>query len=235
MNYLQKVLNFLLPPHCPICQKQIMDNHAVCGECFGKLSFISGAVCEKCGRPLPYKEAKICANCLKKSPLYHRALSVLKYNESSKTLILPFKHADAIELTPLLVQWMDKQGQSLISNCDCILPVPLHITRLFKRKYNQSALLAKRLAKIYHKSYLPSVLIRVKHTESQGHMNSKQRQKNVKNAFKIQKADKIKDKNVLLIDDVMTTGATVNECTKVLLKAGAKQVDVLTLARVVKD
>ena len=235
MKAFQKVLNFLLPPRCPICDKQIWDTHAVCGECFGKLHFISGAICQKCGKPLPYKEAQICANCLKKAPAYHRALSVLKYNEASKTLILPFKHADAIELTPLLIQWMSNCGKTLISDCDYIIPVPLHIKRLFKRKYNQAALLAKGLSKIHHKEYLPSVLTRVRYTEIQGHMNPKQRRQNIKNAFQIKNADKIKGKKILLIDDVMTTGATVNECTKVLLKAGANQVDILTFARVIKD
>ena len=235
MKIFQKILNFLLPPHCPICGKQIWDHHAVCGECFGKLHFISGAICQKCGKPLPYKEAQVCASCLKKPPIYNRAISILKYNETSKALILPFKHADNIELTPLLSQWMSRKGKDLILECDCIIPVPLHITRLFKRKYNQSALLAKSLSKIYKKEYLPSVLVRSKRTESQGHMSSTQRKQNIKNAFKIQNADRIKGKKVLLIDDVMTTGATINECTKVLLKAGAKSVSILTLARVIKD
>ena len=224
-----------MPPCCPICQKRLWDNHAVCGECFGKLNFISDAVCRKCGKPLPYKEAQVCAECLKKEPIYHRALSVLKYNEASKALILPFKHADHIELTPLLIQWMKLKGNDLISNCDCLIPVPLHISRLFKRKYNQSALLAKGLAEIFHKDYQPSVLLRTKRTQSQGHMSPKQRKQNIKNAFKIQNPDKIKGKKLLIIDDVMTTGATVNECTKVLLKAGAVSVDILTLARVIRD
>ena len=151
MKWFQKFLNFLLPPHCPVCQKRIWDNHAVCGECFGKLHFISGAICQKCGQPLPYKEARICASCLNKQPPYHRALSVLKYDKNSKSLILPFKHSDHIELVPLLVQWMSLYGKDIILNCDCLIPVPLHISRLVKRKYNQAALLAKGLAQIYHK------------------------------------------------------------------------------------
>lgn len=235
MKFFQKLLNFLLPPHCPICQKKILDSNAVCGKCFGKLNFISGAICQKCGKPLPYKEAKICAACLQKPPIYHRAISVLKYNETSKALILPFKHADYIELTPLLAQWMSNRGKNLILDCDYLIPVPLHITRLFKRKYNQSALLAKEIARVYHKGYLPSILIRTKHTESQGHMGAKQRKENLKNAFKVRNTNKIKGKKILIIDDVMTTGATVNECTKTLIKAGAQSVDILTLARVIRD
>ena len=235
MKLIQKFLNFLLPPHCPICHKPILDNHAVCGECFGKLFFLGSTVCQRCGKPLPYKEVRICGACLKKSPVYQQARSVLKYNEFSKALILPFKHADSIELTPLLVQWMDQKGKELIENCDCLIPVPLHLKRLLKRKYNQSALLAQKLAKIHHKDYEPSVLMRRRHTESQGHMTAKQRQENVKNAFKIQNSDKIKGKKILLIDDVMTTGATVSECSKVLIKAGAESVDVLTLARAFRD
>ncbi len=235
MKFFEKILNYLLPPHCPICEKQILDSGAVCGECFGKLDFIPNSVCQFCGKPLPYKEAKVCASCLKKPPLYTCARSVLKYNEISKAIILPFKHADAVELAPLLSQWMNSRYSDLIITSDCLIPVPLHTKRLFKRKYNQSALLAKNLAKIHHKSYLPRVLRRTKNTQSQGHMNANKRQENIKNAFQVSNSQQIKNKNVLIIDDVLTTGATVNECTKVLLKAGAKQVNVLTLARVIKE
>lgn len=235
MSWIKGFIDFLLPPQCPICRKKVLENNTVCGVCFSKLTFISNTVCQKCGAPLPYEQAKLCVHCLEKMPAYDKALSVLKYDETSKALILPFKHTDFIEITPLLAKWMNQRGKDLISNCDCIVPVPLHFYRLLKRKYNQSALLAKELAKMNNKEYLPQCLKRCRYTKSQGHMNPKQRKKNVKNAFKITNPLSVRDRNILLIDDVMTTGATINECTKTLKKAGAKSVYVLSLARVIRD
>ena len=235
MSLIKCIIDFLLPPLCPICHQRVLDNHSVCGKCFAELSFISNTVCEKCGYPLPYQQARLCIHCLEKQPAYDKGLSVLKYNDASKALILPFKHSDYIEIAPLLTKWMNQRGKDLIQQCDCIVPVPLHLRRLLKRKYNQSALLAKELAKMNGKEYLPQCLKRYRYTKSQGHMNPKQRKKNVTNAFKIKNPLDVKDKTVLLIDDVMTTGATINECAKVLKRNGAKSVFVLSLARVVKE
>lgn len=235
MSWIKSFIDFLLPPLCPICRQRITHNNTLCARCFAELSFISNTVCQKCGAPLPYEQARLCVHCLKKMPIFDKALSVLKYDETSKALILPFKHTDYIEIAPLLAKWMNQRGKDLISNCDCIVPVPLHLYRLFKRKYNQSALLARKLAKINHKEYLPRCLKRCRYTKSQGHMNPKQRKKNVRNAFKVCPKYHLKDKVVLLIDDVMTTGATINECAKILKKNGAKSVYVLTLARVIRE
>ena len=179
---------------------------------------------------MPYQQARLCIHCLEKQPAYDKGLSVLKYDETSKALILPFKHTDFIEITPLLAKWMNQRGKDLISNCDCIVPVPLHFYRLLKRKYNQSALLAKELAKMNGKEYLPQCLKRYRYTKSQGHMNPKQRKKNVKNAFKITNLLSVRDKNILLIDDVMTTGATANACSETLRKAKVNSIKVLTVA-----
>lgn len=230
------LLDFLLPPTCPVCHQRI-ENNGLCPECFSKLEFIGAQKCSICGQPLDavVPGMAVCGACLKEPPFFHQAESIFKYNDISRKLILAFKHGDHIELTELFTKWMEQNSKELIEKNDLLMPVPLHWRRILKRKYNQASLLAKSLAKKYQKEYFPLILIRCKFTKSQGHLSPKERKKNVKGVFKIKNANKIKDKSVLLIDDVFTTGATVNECTKVLLKAGAKSVDVLTIAKVVKN
>ncbi|MBP5344428.1 MAG: ComF family protein [Alphaproteobacteria bacterium] len=231
---IKSIVDFILLPVCPICNCPVDETNMVCAHCFKELHFITKPYCQKCGKPFEFdiKGDGVCAGCLKKNPPYRMARSVLVYNEGVKKLVLPFKHADRTDLTGVLCQFLLKEYKSLIMDADVIIPVPLHITRLFLRRYNQSALLAHRLAKVTHRRFEPSVLKRTRATPSQGHMNTKQRELNVHKAFAISNPKKIENKKVLLIDDVMTTGATVCECSKVLLKAGASHVDVLTLCRV---
>ncbi len=148
---------------------------------------------------------------------------------------MPFKHSDHIELTALLTNLLFQAGSDLFAEIDILIPVPLHRYRLMKRKYNQAALLAKSLSHRVKKPFATGVLLRVKHTQSQGHMKRTQRQQNVSKAFEVKNNQKIIGKHVLLIDDVMTSGATLNECAKALKKAGAQKISYLTLARVLKS
>ena len=233
---LKKVLDFLLPPFCHVCHERI-EIDGLCPKCFSALEFIGLQKCSVCGKALDaiVPGMTICGTCIKKPPHFRQAEAVFKYNDTSKKLILAFKHGDHIELTELFVKWMGQNSTKLIQKNDILMPVPLHCHRLLKRKYNQSALLAQKLAKRYNKVYDPLTLVRIKPTHSQGHLSPKERQKNIKNAFRVKDPEKIRDKSILLIDDVFTTGATVDECAKVLLKAGAKSVDVLSIARVVKE
>jgi len=236
-KFLNAFINFLLPPTCPVCHKK-SETEGLCAECFSELEFIGTQKCSVCGKPLDIiipDIQNICGKCLKNPPHFHQAEAVFKYNDTIKKLILLFKHADHIELTELFVKWLCANSHQMILKNDIIVPVPLHWSRSLKRKYNQSALLAQRLAKRFNKSYAPLVLKRIKFTKSQGHLSRKERQKNVKGVFVVKHPEQIQGKSVLLIDDVFTTGSTANECAKVLLKAGAKSVDVLTLAKVVKN
>ena len=238
MNKIIKLcLDFLLPPVCPICKQRISEPFGLCPKCFSELEFIGAQKCSVCGRPLDavVPGLAVCASCLKKPPLFHQAEAVFKYNDASRKLILAFKHGDHLELTKLLTKLMDIEHSSIIEQNDILIPVPLHWTRLLKRKYNQSALIAQRLAIKHHKIYDPISLKRIETTVSQGHLSPKKRKENIKGVFKVKNHNKICGKNILLIDDVYTIGATVNECSKILLKAGAKRVDVLTFAKVVKN
>jgi len=230
---LNLILDFLIPPVCPICFERVDVVHTLCPKCFSELKFITRPCCEICGYPFEFDldGEHLCGRCLKEPPLYHKARSLFVYNDASKKLILPFKHGDRIELALLFVKLIRQNYADIIKENDVVVPVPLHIRRLIKRKYNQSALIAKPLAQKFNKRYLPTTLKRLRATSSQGHLSAAERKKNVANAFGVVHPEEIKGKNVLLIDDVMTTGATVNECTKALLKAGAKQVDIITICR----
>ena len=236
IKILKLLLDFLLPPTCPVCHKKGIED-GLCPKCFSELEFIGTQKCSVCGQPLDaiVPGMAVCGKCLKDPPHFRQAEAVFKYNDTSKKLILAYKHGDHIELTELFVKWMATNSKALIEKNDILIPVPLHWKRLLKRKYNQSALLAQRLAKRYGKEYAPLVLVRKKATPSQGHLSPKERKKNVTGVFEVKRPEQIQGKAILLIDDVFTTGATVGECAKVLLKAGAKSVDVLTLARVVKN
>jgi ComF family protein len=144
------------------------------------------------------------------------------------------KHGDRLHLAPPLAQWMKRAGKEILLAADLQLPVPLHWTRLFARRYNQVAVLAHAIAKAGGPPVAVDCLTRRRRTPSQGHKNASARRRNVAGAFAVRHPDKIRGKRVVLIDDVLTTGATVEECARVLKRAGAARVDVLTLARVVR-
>ena len=230
------VLDFIVPPLCPICKKRVLSTHGLCSECFAKIHFICRPYCEICGKPFEFDipEETRCGACCKKNQIFTKARSAFIYDSFSSKLILPFKHSDHLELTPLLTNLLYHAGTDLFKETDLIIGVPLHRFRYIKRKYNQADVLAKTLAKKTTIPYHPHILIRKRATISQGHMKAAERKRNVTGAFSIKNHSAIKGKNILIIDDVFTTGATLNECTKILLKNGAAKVFVLTLARVVK-
>lgn len=178
----------------------------------------------------------LCGACVAFPRPYARARSALVYDDASRNLILAFKHGDKIQLTTSLVPLLERAGADLWDGCEALIPVPLHWRRLLARRYNQSGLLAQGLAKMTGIPYLPDTLIRIHHTPPQGHKNARARHDNVHGVFRVKDklAETIQDKKVVLIDDVMTTGATLEECTKTLLNAGARDVSVLTIARVLR-
>jgi len=177
-----------------------------------------------------------CAACLRRPPIYDKARSCMVYDEGCRAVILSFKYADRTDMAPVMAAWLQRAGADVIEQADLIAPVPLHWSRLVFRKFNQSAELARHLAQKSHKTYAPDIIRRKRRTPSQAGLNGKARAKNVRGAFAVSKkaAARIAHKRVLLIDDVMTTGSTINACAGVLLWAGAAGVDVLTLARVVR-
>lgn len=228
-----KIIDFLLPPQCPLCKEIVSQQYTFCKECWPKLYFITSPKCSICSVPLVEVDQDMpCENCLKIPPIYTTASAPLVYNDYLKKLILRFKNYDSLNYTKIFTKFMLR---CMPKNIDFIIPVPLHWWRFIVRQYNQSAELAKELSKQTKIPCELNLLKRHKSTASQGHKNKIERYNNLKNAFSINKDfKKIKNAKILLIDDVLTSGATANACAKILKQYGAESVHVLTIARVEK-
>jgi ComF family protein len=234
----RRLLDAVLPPRCLGCVQPVERPGLLCGDCWREMHFLAPPYCACCGYPFEYEEEAeaLCAGCLGAPPPFVRARAVLRYDDHSRGLILRFKHADRIEGARAFAAWMQRAGGELLAESDVIVPVPLHWLRLFQRRYNQAALLAQALGRATELPVVPDLLLRRRNTPSQGHLSADQRARNVAGAFAVHRRQRqrLAGARVLLIDDVMTTGATAAACTRTLRRAGAKQVRVLTLARVVR-
>ena len=228
------MLNAVLPPQCLSCNAAVDSPGNLCAACFSTFTFITPPYCECCGVPLetPVIEDVLCGACLSDRPAFERARAVFLYSDTSKHLVLKLKHGDRTDAAVSLARWMQRAGAPLIESCDLIAPVPLHRWRLLSRMYNQSALLANALGRATGKPVVPDAIIRVKATPIQGGLDRAARRKNVARAFAVRNAKTVEGKRVLLIDDVLTTGATASACAKTLLEAGAQSVNILVIARV---
>lgn len=233
------VLDLILPPLCLNCRVPVSEPQSVCGTCWSGLRFLGAPHCVQCGLPFPHAlgDGVKCAACLTRPPSFLWARSALAYDDGSRDLILGFKHADKLEGAPLFARWLFAASRDLVGQADVIVPVPLHWRRLASRRYNQSAVLAHGLGAIANVPVDTSVLIRSKPSISQGEMPSaRARLKNVARAFSTaaNNAKVLQGKKVVVVDDVLTTGATANACCKALLRGGAGAVSIVTLARVVR-
>lgn len=230
-------LDFLLPPLCPATGEPVDAHGMVDATYWQQLSFINAPLCDRCGTPFAFQASSLeCGACLDHPPVFNQNRSALTYDDASRHLILRFKHGDQTHAVRAFIPWLRLAGHGLLSEADIILPVPLHPFRLIKRRYNQAELIARELVKHYPQTaYQYDGLYRIRPTLSQGHKNAKDRQRNVSRAFQANPRYSFENKTILMIDDVFTTGATLNECAKTLYRAGAKEVNCLTLAKVVKS
>lgn len=230
-------LDLLLPPRCLKCGATVGSADGLCARCWRDMTFLGAPCCACCGRPFDYDLGAdaLCAACTRERPAFHRARAALRYDEASRTLVLAFKHGDRLHLAPALGAWMRRAGSALLAEADVIVPVPLHWTRLFARRYNQAAVLAHALARPEGPVVGADWLVRRRRTPSQGKRNATARRRNVAGAFALRRGRSVQGKRVLLVDDVLTTGATLSECARVLLRAGAVRVDALTLARTARE
>jgi ComF family protein len=201
---------------------------------WSRIQWLDGSVCDGCGVPFEYEIGVRCAACLAKPRAFDRARASCIYDETSREPILKLKHADRTDLAPLFARWLSRAARDLIAEADAIAPVPLHPSRLLSRRYNQAAEIARPLARMAHVAYLPDALVRRRATDTQGGKSGSGRRRNVAGAFEVlpRKAAQVAGRRILLVDDVLTTGATAEGCARALKAAGALRVDVAVVARV---
>jgi ComF family protein len=229
----EAILDILYPQNiaCILCRQRArdIDDKGLCRTCASSLPLITPPVCHKCGRPLG--EDGICIDCAYVRYHFEQAVSVLHYTPEIKQLIHRFKYGGISYLSRTLGWWMAEAfNQRCGWDVDVIVPVPLHPRRQRQRGFNQSALLAREMGRYIGVAVNERVLIRKKYTPAQAGLSKFQRMQNLQDAFEVRKPEAVRGKSVLLVDDVFTTGSTVDECSRVLLQAGAQRVYVLTLA-----
>ncbi|MGV1014298.1 MAG: ComF family protein [Methyloceanibacter sp.] len=230
--------NLFLPPVCIVCRTRIGSHGLLCGACFAKIDFIAPPICDRLGVPLPYDAGSpsLSAAAIAEPPVYDRARAVARYSVTMRELIQGFKYRDRHEGVPLFGRWLARAGAELLADADLIVPVPLYRSRLWWRRFNQSAMLARSVAQLTGVPADCFVLRRVRRTASQVGLTHDQRRRNVAGAFKVDPAtrERVRGKTIVVIDDVITTGATAEACARALKRAKAARVDVLALARAVE-
>lgn len=240
-----KAIDMVLPARCALTGRIVDRNGALSPEAWASLTFISAPLCGCCGIPFEIADDAsrnadssdfLCGACLQDPKPFSRARSVFAYDDASRDLVLAFKHGDKTHLTVTFSPLLARVGDEILKDADLLVPVPLHWMRLIKRRYNQAGLMAQSLSRLCGIPYNGRVLRRNRHTPPQGHKRARERVENVQGAFSVSSSAELQiaGKNIVLIDDVYTTGATLEACVHTLLRGGAARVDVLTLARVVK-
>lgn len=227
----------LYPQTCVLCDARVEDVHALCPDCWTETPFITGAACQKCGTSLPGASdghADLCDDCLTLARPWDEARAVMAYAGGARRMILSLKHGDRTELARAGALWLHRRARDVLTPDTAFVPVPIHRWRLLKRRYNQSALIAKDLATHSGGAFLPLALHRSRATPSQDHRGVRDRFENIAGAIATG-SHPVAGRHVALVDDVMTSGATLGACADVLRQAGARRITVLILARVAKD
>ena len=231
-------LDLLLPPQCLTCDAPVLQPGRFCADCFAITRFVTAPHCARCGTPFATAEQggpdSLCPDCRADPPAYDRARGALRYDAQARKIVLALKHADRVENAAALAPLMLRAGITFVREADLLVPVPLHRGRLISRRYNQAALLARALARLAGKPARLDALERIRTTRMLGDLGAAERQRELHAAIVVRstRRDEINGRRILLIDDVLTSGATASSCARALLDAGATAVDVLVAARV---
>lgn len=226
----------LFPPVCPGCRRLVGEPFTLCGQCWPKLRFIERPWCEVLGTPFSHEigDGIVSADAIASPPPFSRARAAVSYEGVARGMVLSLKFGDRTELAPTMARWMMRVGAELLADADAVVPVPLHRARFLRRRFNQSAELARALCRLSGRDFLPDAVVRVRATRHQAGLAAREREANVRGAFAVPARAEIgvRGRRVLVVDDVYTTGMTVSAVARALRRAGAAQVDVLTFARV---
>ncbi len=237
---MQSALAVLYPAQCVGCGEPIEDTHGLCGKCWAETPFVTGHVCDKCGCPLPGETdgaADLCDDCLQVARPWSRGRAALTYADQGRRFVMGIKYYDRLDYVPPAASWMARAARPFLTRDLLVVPVPAHWTRIFRRRYNQASELARALAKDTGLDVAPTALVRPTRTEKQERKTRQERFENLAGriAPHPKRGARLKDRRILLVDDVFTSGATFAAATEACLEAGAREVFVLALARAVRD
>ena len=233
----QTAVSLIYPPRCLGCGGLVGQDAGLCGPCWRETEFISGTVCEGCGVPLPGESDGFrieCDDCMATPRPWSQGRAALVYGGKARELVLALKHGDRLDIAPPAAVWMARVAEPLLQDSPLVCPVPLHWSRLLKRRYNQSAVLARALARRAGLQYCPDLLRRHRRTPSLDGRSRSERFRLLGDVIGVppRKAPALSGRSVLLVDDVMTSGATLSACADACLRAGAEEVRIVVLARV---
>jgi len=239
MAFMQRALGMIYPDQCVLCGEFVDGQGALCGTCWHEMPFQSGHACDLCGTTLVGDTdgtADHCDECLALPRPWAKGRAALAYRDAGRRLVLGLKHGDRMDLVPVAGNWMARAGADILTDETLLVPVPLHWSRLLRRRYNQAAELAKVIAKLKSLKVAPDALVRTSRTKPQDGMGVDERFRNVEKmiAPATNRKDVLKGRSVCIIDDVMTSGATLSASAQACYAAGVKQISVLVLARVDK-
>lgn len=230
-------LDLALPPQCLSCEKPVVETGGLCVACWSGLKLIERPYCERLGTPFPadFGPGLLSPAAIAKPPAFDRARAVARFDGTARELVHRLKYADAVHLAKPMGAMMARAGHELLGEGAVVIPTPLHRRRLWSRRFNQSALLAREVARISGSELRLDAIERVKATRPQVGLTAAQRAENLSGAFRVADRTAIAGRRVVIVDDVITTGATVERLAKLVRRAGAASVDTLTFAVVVKD
>lgn len=238
MRQLQRALSLVYPDQCVLCEARVEERGGLCAECWRKTPFLTGLVCDACGVSLPGTDSGqvLCDDCLAMPRPWASGRAALSYRDAGRRVVLALKHADRLDLVPACAEWMARAGRPLLTGDTVLVPVPAHWTRLLTRRYNQAAELCRGLSKVTGLEAVPDALIRTRRTPKQDGMTVDERFANMAEAIRPnpKTMDRVRGRRICLVDDVMTSGATLATATAALYAADADRVCTLVLARVEK-